>query len=224
MSPGTTDSFDYSRYTLDQLLDARAHIDRETYAERAAEIDAWITRRRAECANAAQAAGEQGPFLAGGRARSGRHTPIIVFGVIAFILCLVAVSAVVIAATRAWTQSNASREAARRVVLGVVSEWNAPALEANASDEFKKVLTPATLDGVFTMFRKLGKFRSLGEPTGGAKVALGVGAFRSGVTAEYSFPATFANGEATIRIALVYEASSWRVNGFFVNSDVLVRP
>ena len=221
MSPGTTDSFDYSRYTLEQLLDARAHVDRETYAERAAEIDAWITRRRAERAAAPPAAGEQGPILA---TRSGSHTPIIVFGVIAFVLCLVGVTAVVIAATRAWTQSNASREAARRVVLGVVSEWNAPALEANASDEFKKVFTPATRDQVFTLFRKLGNLRSLGEPTGGAKVALGVGAFRSGVTAEYSFPATFVNGEATIRIALVYEKNSWRVNGFFVNSDVLVKP
>ena len=50
---------DYSKYTLDELLDANENIDREKYPERARQLDDEIARQRKEAEEIALSQEEQ---------------------------------------------------------------------------------------------------------------------------------------------------------------------
>jgi hypothetical protein len=108
------------------------------------------------------------------------------------------------------------------VVSTVTRRWDPEDLRKNASEEFKPIASSANMERVFRMFRQLGNMISLGEPAGGSRATAGIGSVRSGVTAEYSFPAKFTNGDATIRVTLIREGGQWKTAGFFINSDVFL--
>lgn len=52
------DPFDYTKYTLDELLDAHAHIDRSAYPERFEQLSREIEKRRADDSSEAPPAGD----------------------------------------------------------------------------------------------------------------------------------------------------------------------
>src|SRR5690349_3365820 len=212
------ETYDYSSYSLEQLLDAQNHINRELYPERAAEIDRWVLRRSAERATAhpslrsveATAVPNQGgrPFLACGIA--------VMFAV----LILGSIVAVLIMRGRGHDAS--SKEAALAVVKAVTRDWNPEELRKNASEEFKPVASGPSIERAFKLFRQLGNLISLGEATGSSRATAGFGSVRSGITAEWAFPAKFAHGDATVRVMLIREGGQWKTQGFFINSEAFL--
>jgi len=215
------ESVDYSRYTLAQLRDAQAHVNREAYPEIAAEIDSWVARREEEQQARAELVT---PAVSEPSPEAGKTNQVLfALGLVAIGVIVIGVVVFGISTGRAWLHSAPSRAAARQIVIAVATNWDASALEERASSDLKKTLTPETRDRIFAAFRHLGHMQTLGEPTGGAKVWLGFGAYRSRVTAEYRFPATYETGSAIIRVRVVLESGAWKVEEFFVNSDVLLK-
>jgi hypothetical protein len=212
------DSFDCSAYSLDDLRDARDHIDRVARPERAAEIDRWIEVRAAERQSAEPSLAPLPvavPFRwAGTSALAG--CALLCLGLV----CLVMVVGIRVV-SRGRSHTEASKEVAFDVVDAVTQTWTSDTLVANASAEFRAKVSDANLHGVFAIYRKLGARKRLHDPVGGFKATAGFGAMASGMTAEYAFPAEFVAGPATIRITLAREGGAWRVTGFWVESDVL---
>lgn len=213
------DPYDYSLYSLEQLLDARAHINRALYPERAAEIDRWVAQRSSE-RDAEQAATQ--PFDSPAISAVSTRPLLAACGVAAIVAIATIVSVVAVLVVRWHGEDEASKSAAQRVVTAVTRDWDPEELRNSASQEFKPVTSDPATKRVFKMFRQLGTMNSLGEPTGGARATAGIGAATSGITAEYSFPAKFAHGDATIRVKLIRESGEWKTTGFFVTSDTFL--
>lgn len=213
------DPYDYSRYSLEQLLDAQAHVDRNLYAERAAEIDRWVQQRSAE------GTVERKPrqsFVSPAALASGTQPVVVACGLAALLAAVCLGSIAVFLVIRARGEDVESKQVAIRVVTAVTRNWDPEPLRSNASREFKPVVSGPTIERAFKMFRQLGAVRSLGQPVGAARATAGIGSLQSGVTADYSFPAQFTNGEGTVRVTLVREDRQWRTTGFFVSSDAFL--
>jgi hypothetical protein len=209
-----SDSFDYSTYSLEELRDARAHINRAAYPERAAEIDEWI-RVRTEAASAE-------PPRPIRPVKPSRDMPVLLgCGVVAAAVIALVIIAGTILVSRGNVNDTESQRVAWEIVEAVTADWNTAPLLANASTQLRKEVNEQTLNGIFTMYRKLGARTYLKTPVGGSRSTVGFGSTPTGVTAEYVFEATFTGGPATIRINLVREGKVWKVNGFHVNSDAL---
>jgi hypothetical protein len=217
------DSFDYSACSLEDLLDAQRHIDRNAYPDRAAEIDHWIRQRTTE-RDAARAAAPP-PFAYSPVAPSRSKTTSVLAGcgVAAAVAAAALLSLFVVLGLRSCSQGQGSQEAARKIVDEVTATWTPEPVIANASQAFRKSVTADDTAALFALYRKLGTRTSLGEPTGGAKSSIGFGNYPTGVTAQYQFPATFSSGPATINITLVREDDAWKVYQFSVNSKALFR-
>lgn len=219
--------FDYSRYSLADLIDAQQHIDRTAYPERAAEIDQWIRQRVAEedAARAAAAAAPPPPPAYSLPATSPRPRAMSVMagcGVAAVVGVAALVSFFVILALRGWSQGRGGQEAARQIVLEVTERWSPEPLMTHASKAVRNAVTAEEMTRLFKLYKRLGARTSLGEPKGQTMSRAGFGSAPSGITADYTFPATFTNGPAAIQIVLIREDDAWKVNAFRVQSKALI--
>lgn len=213
------DPYDYSLYSLEELRDAQAHVDRELYPERAAQIDGWVRQRSAE--RAAEEA-RRVPFPAPS-VTTNRGAPFLAAcGLTTLFVVAILTFIVVLLLVRARGEGDASKRAALRIASSVARNWNEAELRNSASEAFESIASSPDMERAFRMFRQLGPMASLGEPVGRATAVAGIGAAQSAITAEYSIPAKFANGDATIRITLVRERGQWRTTGFFVISDTFL--
>jgi hypothetical protein len=143
------------------------------------------------------------------------------------IVALVVVGAIASLAVFAWLQFKEAepqaRKAARDAIVATVTTWNEDALLARSTDELRSPAKRPEVDKIFAIYRRLGTFKSLGEPTSNIKFKSFAGNEFRGSTAEYSFPATFSAGSATIRVRMRKLAAGWRIFNFRIDSDALVR-
>jgi hypothetical protein len=210
--------YNYSSYSLEQLLDAQAHVNRELYPERAAEIDQWVVRRSSERSTASP------PSDSATRIVTAAHDtrPLLLACGVAVVMAVSIAGVIALLIVRGRQHDEASKKVAIDVVNAVTLHWNPDDLRKNAAQEFIPVVSTPETERVFKMFRQLGRMTNLGEPVGGTKATAGIGSVRTGLTAEYSFAAKFSNGNATVRVTLAREGGRWKTTGFFVNSEAFL--
>ena len=132
-------------------------------------------------------------------------------------------SLAVIALVRASENESAARSAAREAVLAFVTMWNKDELIKRADDEWKTKEYREKLDKLFKFYRRLGTFKSLGEANGKVEARFFAGEKDNGIISNYSFPATFSAGTATIDIRSHKESSGWKIIGIYIRSEALIR-
>lgn len=106
----------------------------------------------------------------------------------------------------------------------IVTNWNIQEMVNRASPQLNStVASHGGYDRLFEMFHRLGAFKQLGAPKGsvGASAFTGQGAATLG---NYTVPAEFEKGQATIQIQLRRFNDTWQINGFYVQSDVFLQP
>jgi hypothetical protein len=104
----------------------------------------------------------------------------------------------------------------------IVSNWSVSELETRESEQFRNATTDDKLKALFVIFNRLGPMKSYDGATGDANMVLFSGTGFQ-VTARYLVNATFQNGNAQIQVALIQEQGEWRILGFRVNSDLLMK-
>lgn len=144
-------------------------------------------------------------------------------GIAAIVVVGVLGSLAAIALIRAQESETAARSAAREAVLAFVTTWNEDELIKRADDEWKTKEYREKLDKLFTFYRRLGTFKSLGEANGKVEARYFAGEKDNGIVSNYSFPATFSAGTATIDIRSHKEPSGWKIIGINIRSEAFVR-
>ena len=215
-----SDPFDSSRYTLDELVDAREHVDAGANPERAAELDRWIAVRRAE----ARAAREAPIGALPGQPKARSLSPLATCGLIAAVVAGSVVSLSIFLIARAALANGDSQKAATRIVREVTGSWSIAALRANATPELNKIVSDADARRLFAMWSKLGRLEQLGVGSGQATSRVGFGSMGSGVTAEYRFDAKFSNAPATITIVIVSRDGVWKLDTLTIVSPLFLPP
>ncbi|MHB1767439.1 MAG: hypothetical protein ACYCUV_06260 [Phycisphaerae bacterium] len=104
----------------------------------------------------------------------------------------------------------------------IAKHWNPRELTDRASPGLLSSLRRhKQVDRLFALFRQLGTLRHLGKPKG----SVYSGDFPGGgyeAVGNYTVQAEFAKGAATIDIQLYRTGGSWQINGFYINSSVLL--
>ena len=105
----------------------------------------------------------------------------------------------------------------------ITGQWNDQELINRASPPMLAAMkTRANVDNLFSRFRQLGALKQIDEPKGSAGVQTftGKGVVRYG---NYIVHAQFERGPATIRIQVLRENDVWKINGFHIDSNVLLK-
>ncbi len=112
----------------------------------------------------------------------------------------------------------------QNAVPKIVTNWNIQELVNRASPQLNStVAARGGYDRIFEMFQRLGSFKQLGTPKGmvGTSTFTGEGTATVG---NYTVPAEFEKGHATIQIQLLRVNDTWQINGFYIHSDVFLQP
>jgi hypothetical protein len=116
-----------------------------------------------------------------------------------------------------------AKQAAREAVLAVVTTWNPDDLLKRGSRELDSAQNRAKIGRLFSLYRRLGTLKNLGDPQGTSEMKFLLGAKHNGVTARYSFKATFSAGDATVTIRTRKETSGWKITAFRIDSDAFLQ-
>lgn len=113
------------------------------------------------------------------------------------------------------------------VIPKIVSDWNQEVLEEHVSEDFKKVSSRDDLEGLFKIFRKLGKLVKYEGAEGHVLMSLSQGIInifkvRGNIRANYVAKAVFEKGPAVIHVSLVKKEDKWFINGFRVDSKAFL--
>ena len=120
---------------------------------------------------------------------------------------------------RAWQEESTAY--VREVVPAICETWDVQELKRRASPTLLEATPETKLAEYFGVFaRRLGALKKISVPTGGA--FFNVGTAGLSVYALYEVPSEFQHGKGTVRVRLERTAGTWRIAGFFVNSDVLM--
>lgn len=108
------------------------------------------------------------------------------------------------------------------VVPKIVASWNSKDLTDRASPELLATASPERIEKVFRAFSdRLGHLRSYGGSRGQATVWVTPQTGKVS-TASYVAEATFEKGKASVQVNLVAHDGTWKISGFYVNSDALI--
>jgi hypothetical protein len=106
----------------------------------------------------------------------------------------------------------------------VVDGWNPQNLIDRASPELlSSVKSREAWDRLFAFFRQLGSLKHL-DPAKGAVISgaySGQGMYTIG---NYTVQAVFEKGSAVISVQLLRVGTTWKINGFHINSDAFLPP
>ncbi len=106
-------------------------------------------------------------------------------------------------------------------IPAIVTSWTPDQLVKRESKAFEKATSDQQLVRLFDEFRKLGPLKEYKGCTGSSNINYtGSGKI---ISAAYVGKATFANGDAEIRILLVQENGKWKIQGFRVNSPLFLK-
>jgi hypothetical protein len=114
-----------------------------------------------------------------------------------------------------------SKDYATASVVAVTTHWSADALMQIATPALRNSTSSERMAALFGWFATLGPLAGDPACTGSSLVSAVIGQGTK-TTANYVCRATYQHGEATIDIFLIKSNNAWRVNGFHVNSPVLV--
>lgn len=104
----------------------------------------------------------------------------------------------------------------------IVMAWNADEIFNNGSVGFLQTVPKPKLQELFTIFSaKLGKLEKYSGATGQAGIHWGPSG--ETITAEYVANTEFEKGSAKILITGVQEKGVWKISGFRINSEALVK-
>ncbi len=111
----------------------------------------------------------------------------------------------------------------KRAVPAIVAHWDAQQLLDRATPKLQQLslLHRGKLHRLFTMFRELGHLQHLGPPNGSVYSGTSSGGGNA-TTGSFVVPAKSEKGRATIQIQLLRTGSTWKINSFFINSDVFL--
>ncbi len=85
------------------------------------------------------------------------------------------------------------------------------------------VKSPEDLKQLFVMLRQLGSLKHLDTPQGGVRTGIAIDT-GSTTVGNFTIPAEFEKGPATISIQLVKTGDNWKISGFGIHSKVFLPP
>lgn len=150
-----------------------------------------------------------------------------VFGILAAaLLVLGAWGAIGFGLVKFWSHGSqleaGSKAYVDEVVPKIVSSWNSKDLTERASPELIATAPPEKIEKVFRAFSdRLGRLRSYEGSRGQAHVWVTTHTGKV-TTASYVAEATFEKAKASVQVNLVMHDGTWKIAGFFVNSDALI--
>ncbi len=147
----------------------------------------------------------------------------IVLGSIFLALIVLGAIAIAFVAIRGNALDRESKAYADSAIPAIVSTWSEKALLDRASPEFKKVVTIDQLDRLFRWVRGLGALQKC-EPAQGQAVMSATTQTGKMTSAQYVAKASFAKGEAVIKLGLIKHGDQWQIVNFHVDSPALVPP
>ncbi|HZP11291.1 MAG TPA: hypothetical protein VFB36_02585 [Nevskiaceae bacterium] len=104
-------------------------------------------------------------------------------------------------------------------VQTICADWNEQALVERAAPELIQSVGQGVLERMFGRFRQLGGLQGYSGADGDASMTLTSKGLS--VTALYFARATFAAGDAVIRVALTRQHGDWKIIGFKVDSEAI---
>lgn len=214
-----SDPYDYSQYSLKELLEIQSRVDRDAYPDRADQIDSWVQTRREEMISDSVPA-ETVSF----EAPIGPSTSSLLVGcgitIVGAFTIVVSIMGVLL--FRSLTQAEEAKRFATSLTEQIVTSWDPTILAEAASSELTADTDEDELESLFALFRRLGELERLQEPEGSVSANLILGRSSTSLQASYQYPATFSNGDARIRIDIVRQDVTWRVSGFRIDSELFL--
>jgi hypothetical protein len=117
---------------------------------------------------------------------------------------------------------TASKAYTEEAVVAIAANWEPDELWKRASPHLRKIATRDQISGLFNAAK-----RSLGpmlEYRGSQGQALiGIINSRQSISARYVATGNFQKGSASFKIALVKEGGTWMIEGFHIDSPVLMQ-
>ena len=151
---------------------------------------------------------------------------LIILGTVFLAIILLVAVVVGMAAVRGSALDKQSKAYVDRNLPLIFSAWDEQELLSRASPEFTQSTKKEDLDRDFSgLSRKFGKMQSYEGSEGQSYVDYRVLSSHNGkvITAIYSARVTFAGGPAAIRLTLIKHGELWQIEGFNINSDVLLQ-
>lgn len=145
-----------------------------------------------------------------------------ILGAVFGTIIVVAVIAAVIFVVRAMKLDGEATAYIQDAAPKILQQWNVQELVDRATPELLAAAkSREQFDRMFAMFRQLGTLNHLDAPKG----SITSGAFTStGVVTigNYTATAEFEQGAATLQIQLRRVDDTWKINGFYIKSDVFL--
>jgi hypothetical protein len=144
----------------------------------------------------------------------------VVFAVIVVVLIIV----FAIFIPRAFQLRNEACTYLESEVPKIVENWNSQELINSATPELSSAMSNGgDIDKLFTMFRQLGSLKHLDQAGGGVYI-WATTEHGSSTVGNFTIPAEFEKGPATIQIQVIKTGDTWKINGFRINSKVFLPP
>lgn len=147
-----------------------------------------------------------------------------VLGIIFAVILAVFLIAAVIFIPRALKLNHEAAAYIQTEVPKIVANWSPQELTNQATAGFLAAAkSPDEVDRLFKMFSQLGTLKHLDTPNGTvfSGAYTGTGAVTIG---NYAVRAEFEKGPANIKIQLLRVGDAWKINGFWINSEVFLPP
>lgn len=115
-----------------------------------------------------------------------------------------------------------SKAYVEKSVVAIADDWDADALWRRGTPDFRRLTDERDLRNFFDAARAtLGRLVEYRGATGQATISI-TNAGRL-TTANYTARVRFEKGDAEIRIGAIKSGSQWRIEGFHINSSILMR-
>jgi hypothetical protein len=116
-----------------------------------------------------------------------------------------------------------SKAYVKDAVVAITADWNADELMKRSTPDFRRVTKPDLLQSLFDAARTaLGPLVEYEGAKGDSTAAVMAGSGTT-ISARYMAHAKFQKGEAYIQITLLKIDGTWRIEGFNIRSDAVLR-
>ena len=146
-----------------------------------------------------------------------------IIGVVTVALAASVAVAVAFVAYRGQALNREGRTYVDKAVPAITARWSEKQLLDRASPGLRRTLSQARLAAVFQRFAQLGPLVHYEGADRQSLMSTGFGSGRT-VAAAYVAKAVYANGRATIRLAVVERHGRWMISGFHVDYALNATP
>ena len=150
----------------------------------------------------------------------------IILGVIFLIVIILVAVCIGFVAVKGSALDKQSKAFVDRNVPLIFATWDDKALWSRASPKFMQATPKNKLDSFFTNFsHKFGKMQAYQGSKGTTYMNDTVLLSHSGevITAVYTAHVVFDAGPADVKVTLIRHGDEWQIEGFNINSDVLLK-